>query len=450
MSSRPAPDSGPASRGRVRSADNDAGGTALRKVAWRLIPFLGLLYFFAFLDRVNVGFAALTMNADLGLSAAVFGIGSGIFFLGYILCEVPSNVMLERFGARLWIARIMISWGVLSAAMAFVQGPKSFYAVRLLLGIAEAGFFPGIIFYLTCWFPSQHRARIIALFMIALPLSSVIGAPISTSLLGIEAAGLKGWQWMFLLEAAPTIVLGFIVLTVLPDRPSDAKWLNVEEQRWLQDELAREHTASAQGHASSLRAALTMPRVWRNGFVYFCILVGLYGFSFWLPQIIKSLGNMTNAQVGLVTMIPYSLACIGLVLWGRHSDATEERSWHVALPALLGAAALTVSGWTGAPLVAFAALCLAAVGIYAGLPAFWALASRGLQGAAAAGAIALINSLGNFGGFLGPAAIGMAKTYTNSYGASLLFIAVLLALGAAVVIWERAREQRSMTMVRQT
>lgn len=422
------------------------GSSALRKAAWRLIPFLGVLYFFAFLDRVNVGFAALTMNSDLGLSAAVFGIGSGVFFIGYILLEVPSNLMLERFGARLWIARIMISWGVLSAAMAFVQGPKSFYAVRLLLGIAEAGFFPGIIFYLTCWFASEHRARIIALFMIALPLSSVIGAPLSTALLGIEAAGLKGWQWMFLAEAVPTILLGLAVLIVLPDRPADAKWLSAEEKNWLQDELAGEQADTAHDRASSLREALTMPRVWRNGLVYFCILVGLYGFSFWLPQIIASLGRMTNVQVGLVTMIPYTLACIALVLWGRHSDATEERSWHVALPALLGAAALTVSGWASAPLVAFAALCLAAVGIYSGLPAFWALASRGLQGAAAAGAIALVNSLGNFGGFLGPAAIGVAKTYTDSYAASLLLIAAFLALGAALVIWERVRERRATAM----
>lgn len=434
----------------TQPADDRIGRSALRQVAWRLIPFLGMLYFFAFLDRVNVGFAALTMNADLGISSAAFGIGSGIFFIGYILCEVPSNVMLERFGARIWIARIMISWGVLSGAMAFVQGPTSFYVVRFLLGIAEAGFFPGIIFYLTCWFPSQHRARIIALFMIALPMSSVIGAPISTSLLGIEAAGLEGWQWMFLLEALPTIILGVAVLAVLPDRPSDAKWLGEEERRWLQSELAREHSGSTEDHASSLREALTLPRVWRHGFVYFCILVGLYGFSFWLPQIIASLGRLTHAQVGLVTMIPYSMACLGLVLWGRHSDATEERSWHVALPMLLGAAALTVSGWTSAPLLAFGALCLAAVGIYSGLPSFWALASRGLQGAAAAGAIALINSLGNFGGFFGPAAIGLAKTYTDSYAASLLLIAVFLAIGAALVIWERSREQRVLAMVRPT
>ena len=318
--------------------------TVLRKAAWRLIPLLGVLYFFAFLDRVNVGFAALTMNVDLGLSSAVFGFGAGIFFIGYTLFEIPSNVLLERFGARVWIARIMLSWGVLSAAMAFVQGPTSFYVVRFLLGVAEAGFFPGIIYYLTCWFPARDRARIIALFMIALPLSSVIGAPISTALLGIDAGGLRGWQWMFLLEAIPTIVLGFVVLRVLPDRHTDVTWLTSDEKNWLTHELASELPAHG-AHTQSLRQALLMPRVWRYGLVYFCVLVGLYGFSFWLPQIIASLGKLTNVQVGAVTTIPYALACIALVLWGRHSDATGERSWHVALPPLLAALALAAGGW---------------------------------------------------------------------------------------------------------
>lgn len=418
----------------------------LRKVAWRLVPWLGVLYFFAFLDRVNVGFAALTMNADLGLSSAVFGIGAGIFFIGYVAFEVPSNVLLERFGARFWIARIMVTWGVLSAAMAFVQGPASFYTVRFLLGIAEAGFFPGIIYYLTCWFPSQHRARIIALFMIALPLSSVIGAPLSTALLDIEAGGLQGWQWMFLLEAIPTVLLGIAVLFILPDGPADARWLTPDEKVSLQRELAREGAGSSHEHTSSLRAALVMPRVWLYGVVYFSILVGLYGFSFWLPQIIKSLGDLTNSQVGLVTTIPYALACIALVVWGRHSDATGERALHVALPPLLAAVALAASGWSSEPLVAFAALCLAAVGIYAGLPAFWALASRGLQGAAAAGAIALINSVGNIGGFLGPVAIGWVKERSGSYAPSLLLIALCLALGAAAVLWERSRRSHALEM----
>ncbi len=419
--------------------DRSAGESALRKVAWRLIPFLGALYFFAFLDRVNVGFAALTMNADLGLSSAVFGIGAGIFFLGYVAFEVPSNILLERFGARIWIARIMLTWGVLSAAMAFVQGPTSFYTVRFLLGVAEAGFFPGIIYYLTCWFPAHQRARIIALFMIALPLSSVIGAPISTALLDIRAAGLAGWQWMFLLEAIPTILLGIAVLFCLPDRPSDAKWLTGPEQRALEAEIANERAAHGDGHMTSLREALLMPRVWRNGLVYFSVLVGLYGFSFWLPQIIASLGSLTHMQVGLMTAIPYALACIALVLWGRHSDASGERALHVALPPLFAAVALAASGSVTNPIIGFVALCLAAIGIYSGLPAFWAYATAGLQGAAAAGAIALINSIGNVGGFLGPSAIGFVKERTGSYAMSLMFIAACLAIGAGLVLWERSR-----------
>jgi ACS family tartrate transporter-like MFS transporter len=420
--------------------------TVLRKAAWRLIPLLGVLYFFAFLDRVNVGFAALTMNVDLGLSSAVFGLGAGIFFVGYVAFEIPSNVLLERFGARIWIARIMLTWGVLSAATAFVQGPTSFYVVRFLLGVAEAGFFPGIIYYLTCWFPARDRARIIALFMIALPLSSVIGAPISTALLGIQAGGLHGWQWMFLFEAIPTIVLGFVVLRFLPDQIGDVAWLTKEEKVWLARELATEKVAHG-AHTHSLRQALLMPRVWRYGLVYFCVLVGLYGFSFWLPQIIASLGKLTNLQVGAVTTIPYALACVALVLWGRHSDATGERAWHVALPPALAALALAAGGWLTDPVAAFGALCLAAVGIYAGLPAFWALASRGLQGAAAAGAIALINSLGNIGGFLGPTAIGFVKERTGSFAISLVSIASCLALGAGIVLWERAREQRAIGLV---
>jgi ACS family tartrate transporter-like MFS transporter len=422
------------------------GSTVLRKAAWRLIPLLGVLYFFAFLDRVNVGFAALTMNVDLGLSSAVFGLGAGIFFFGYVAFEVPSNVLLERFGARIWIARIMLSWGVLSAAMAFIEGPASFYVVRFLLGVAEAGFFPGIIYYLTCWFPARDRARIIALFMIALPLSSVIGAPISTALLGIEAAGLRGWQWMFLCEAIPTIVLGFAVLRFLPDKHTDVTWLTKEEKDWLTRELASESPAHG-AHTQSLRQALMLPRVWLYGLVSFCVLVGLYGFSFWLPQIIASLGKLTNVQVGAVTMIPYTLACIALVIWGRHSDATGERSLHVALPPAFAALALAAGGWITDPIMAFAALCLAAVGIYAALPAFWALASRGLSGAAAAGAIALINSLGNVGGFLGPAAIGFVKQRTGSFALSLMSIALCLALGAGIVLWERAREQRTTGLV---
>lgn len=412
----------------------------IRKVAWRLIPFLGVLYFFAFLDRVNVGFAALTMNADLGLSSAAYGIGAGIFFLGYVLFEVPSNLLLERYGARIWIARILVSWGLCSAAMAFVQGPWSFYAVRLLLGFAEAGFFPGIIYYLTCWFPSAYRARIIALFLLALPLSSVIGAPVSTALLGLDMGGIAGWRWMFLFEALPTIVLGFVVLKVMTDRPAQAHWLTAEEREWLCQACDRE---AAHGHTSSLMQALALPRVWLQGLTYFGLIFGVYGFGFFLPQIIKSLGTNSNFQVGLLTMVPYALTCVAMVLWGRHSDATGERSWHIAASALFGAVALFASGLVSNPVYAFAALSFAAVGIYSGLPSFWALVGKGLKGPAAAGTIAVINSIGNLGGFFGPSLIGMAKERTGTYTSSLLLIAIFLVAASVLVVWMRGSEARA-------
>jgi len=410
--------------------DSATDSTALSKrvtgkVALRVIPFLGVLYFFSFLDRVNVSFAALTMNADIGLSALAFGVGSGIFFLGYVLFEVPSNLALERFGARVWIARIMISWGVISGLTACVQGPASFASIRLLLGIAEAGFFPGIIYYLTCWFPATQRARIIALFLIALPLSNVIGAPLSTALLNIEWWGLHGWQWMFIFEAVPTVLLGVAVLFWLTDRPEQAHWLDAQEKNWLMASLRESATDTA--HAS-IRNVLGSAQVWCAGVMYFGVLVGLYGFGFWMPQIIASLGELSHVQVGLVTMIPYTAACIAMVLWGRHSDQTGERRWHVAFPALVGAVALLSGTVSPAVPLAFIALVVAAIGIYSTLPAFWALVTRGLQGAIAAAAIALINAIGNLGGFLGPAAIGYARDRTGSHVASLLLIAACLLI----------------------
>lgn len=406
---------------------------ASRKVAWRLIPLLGVLYFFSFLDRVNVGFAALTMNADIGLSAAAYGLGSGIFFVGYVLCEVPSNVLLERFGARRWIARIMISWGLLSAAMMFAQGPVSFAVLRFLLGVAEAGFFPGIIYYLTCWFPAPQRARIVALFLVALPLSSVIGAPLSTWLLGFEGMGLRGWQWMFLLEGIPTVLLGFAVLKLLPDRPQDASWLTSSEKQAIIRSLEPADAAQS-SHSNALRAVLLRPRVWLAGGIYFSVLVGLYGFSFWMPQIIASFGDRSLIGIGLLTMIPYALACIAMVLWGRHSDQVGERKWHVALPPLVAALALLGSALSASPLVGFVALVVAAMGIYGALPSFWALVTRGLTGVAAAGAIALINSIGNIGGFVGPAAIGAVKEATGGYLGSLMFVAAFLVLGTVLTL----------------
>jgi ACS family tartrate transporter-like MFS transporter len=409
------------------------GSTALRKVAWRLIPFMGLLYFVAFLDRVNIGFAALTMNEDLGLSPRMFGFASGIFFIGYVLFEVPSNIIMERVGARLWIARIMISWGLLSAGTAFVTTPMSLYVLRFLLGVAEAGFFPGMILYLTYWFPATYRARILSAFMVALPISSVIGSPVSTAMLSLEARGLHGWQWMFLLEGIPAVLCGIAVLVFLRDGPAKAPWLTTQERTWLQNELTREQPHGTSSHSSI--AALREPRVWFLGFIYFGMLVGLYGFGFWLPQIVKGLGTLSNFEVGLAAALPYAAAALTMYLWGRHSDRTGERTWHVALPAFVGALGLAASAqWGDSPMLSLAALSLSAMGVYAALPVFWTLPTSMLSGTAAAAGIALVNSIGNTGGFLGPTLVGYVKDATGSYAASLWTLAALVASSGIAVL----------------
>jgi MFS transporter, ACS family, tartrate transporter len=422
---------------------------ALRKVAWRLIPFMTLLYFVAFLDRVNIGFAALTMNADLGLAPEMFGFASGIFFFGYVLFEVPSNMIMERVGARLWIARIMISWGLLSAGTAFVGTPHQLYWLRFLLGVAEAGFFPGMILYLTYWFPASWRARILSTFMIALPISSAIGSPVSTSILSLDAYGLRGWQWMFLLEGIPAVACGFIVLLFLRDGPSKAAWLTSEEKNWLQGELA--HESAAQGAiVHSTLAAMGNLRVWGFGLIYFGMLVGMYGFGFWLPQILKGLGNLSNVEVGLAAALPYTVAAFTMYLWGRHSDRTGERTWHIALPAFVAAVGLVLSAyWGDTPVLALAALCLSAIGCYAALPVFWTLPTSMLAGAAAAAGIALVNSIGNLGGFFGPTIVGIVAGRTGSYGAALSTLAAFVAL-AGVGVLLLAPRQRTLVATSET
>jgi ACS family tartrate transporter-like MFS transporter len=409
------------------------GAAVLRKVGWRLVPFLGLLYFFAFLDRVNVGFAALTMNEDIGLSAAAYGFGAGIFFIGYVIFEIPSNVILARVGARIWIARIMISWGLLSAATALVEGPTSFYVLRFLLGVAEAGFFPGIIYFLSCWFPSAYRARILGAFLFAIPLSSVLGAPLSTRLLGFEGLGLAGWQWMFILEGLPAALLGLAVLRWLRNRPADAEWLEPREREWLTAELARDGKAAA--HHAGIGRVLANPTVWLFGFAYFGLIIVLYAFNFWLPQIVKGLGNLSNVEVGLVLMIPAALSGLAMVAWGLHSDRSGERRWHVALPAMLSAVALAASAMLqGSPIVAFLVLIVAGIGTFCSLPAFWTLPAALLTGPAAAAGIALVNSIGNVGGFVGPALIGYFKQTTGSYAAAYWALAVASAASALIVL----------------
>jgi MFS transporter, ACS family, tartrate transporter len=403
--------------------------TVLRKVAWRLIPLMGVLYLLAFLDRVNVGFAALTMNADLNFSPKVFGTGAGIFFIGYVLFGVPSNLMMHRLGARRWIGLIMVAWGAISAAMALVRSPASFYVLRFLLGMAEAGFFPGMILYMTYWFPRKERARLLGAFMVALPLSSAIGAPISATLLDLDTSSLRGWQWLFLLEGVPAFVVGVIVLKYLTDRPEEAEWLMHQERAVLIQSLEDPTVADEPSHA---RDALTNPRVWALSGVYFSLLVALYGYSFWLPQIIQSLSPFSHQQIGVLTMLPNLATVLLIYPWGRHSDQTEERRWHVVIPLLLAAVGLAMAAWAPLPTISMLALTLGAVGIYCALPVFWSLPSNHLRGASAAAGIALINAVGNIGGYVGSSAVGHLMQTTGSFTEALLFLSAALAVSAVL------------------
>jgi ACS family tartrate transporter-like MFS transporter len=401
----------------------------VRKAMWRLLPFLCFIYFIAYLDRVNVGFAALTMNEDLGLTATAFGHGAGIFFIAYFLFEVPSNFALKRFGARVWIARIMVTWGIISISMAFVSGTTSFLVIRFLLGVAEAGFFPGMVLYLTFWFPNSVRGAIMGLFIIANPASTIIGAPLSTTLLGTSAFGLTGWQTMFIVEGLPAVLLGIAVLFVLCDSPAKAKWLTEREREVLLAAIARDERRSTH---TSLRDGLASPLVWLFSLLYAALMMGVYGFGLWAPQIIKSLSGFQNRGVGLVLMIPYVCATIAMVAWGRHSDRTGERTWHMALPALVGAAGFLVGSYTDNFYFAVAAFSVGAMGIYSSLPLFWTLPTAILGGTAAAGGIALINSIGNLSGYFGPSIIGALKDSTQGYTAGLLVIAASLAVASVL------------------
>jgi len=405
------------------NADRSLEQRTIARASARLVPFLILCFFVAYLDRVNVGFAALTMNRDLGLSASAYGFGAGVFFLSYSLFEVPSNLFLERVGARRWIARIMLTWGILSGATAFIQGETSFYVVRLLLGIAEAGFFPGIIFYLTLWFPAVYRARIIGAFLAAVPLATVIGAPVSGALLGFDGVlGLRGWQWLFLLEAVPALVLSVVVLFYLTDRPADAAWLAPDERAWLVERLRQEHVKRESVRTYNVIQALCNPKVLALSLVYFGAVANNYGLSFFLPQIVKAFGG-SNAQAGLVTAIPYVAGAIGAVWWGRHSDAKMERRFHLAGALMLGSVGIALSTAIDNPVLKIAVLCAAGFGIFGSLPVFWTLPTSFLGGAAAAGGIALINSIGNLSGFVAPYAVGRIKDATGGYTGGLLCVA---------------------------
>lgn len=408
----------------------------LGRVSRRLIPFLFVLYVVSFLDRVNVGFASLEMNRDLGLSPADYGFGAGVFFIGYALFEVPSNLILARMGARIWIARIMITWGLIAAAMMFVRGPSSFYVLRFLLGVAEAGFFPGIVFYLSQWFPSEARARAIAKFMTAIPISGAIGGPVSGALMGLNGVlGLAGWQWLFLLEGLPAVLLGVAVLACLPDRVEDAVWLESEQREWLTRQLAAERVRCVEHHGASVARALANPVVWLLGLLgFFSISFGQYTLSLWLPQIVRGFAGLSNLQVGFVSAIPNLAAVVGMVLVASHSDRTGERCRHVAAASSAAVAGFVGSALATSPAVAVLFLSLAVTGVLSAHGPFWPLPSKFLTGSAAAGGIALINSLANLSGFVGPWAIGLLNHFSGSFRSGLLVLAAVPLAGMALAM----------------
>lgn len=405
----------------------------MRKVSLRIVPFIMLLYFIAYIDRVNIGFAALEMNKDLGFSASVFGFGAGIFFWGYFLFEVPSNIILDKVGARVWIARVMITWGIVSACMAFVSGATSFYVLRFLLGAAEAGFFPGIILYLSYWFPHHRRAGVTSLFMAAAPLSVVLGSPLSSALLELHGFyGLAGWQWLFIIEALPAVVLGVVVLFYMTDRPEKARWLADDERAWLIETMAAEAAAKPAAH-HSIWSGLANIRVLALALVYFGTSAGLYTLGIWAPQIIKGFG-LGNIEVGFVNAIPPTVAVVAMYLWSRHSDRTGERTWHVVIACLVASVGLVLAGGATTVVAVVAALTLVNVGISAAKPPLWSMPTLFLSGPAAAAGIATINSIGNLGGFVGPAMIGWIKEQTGSFLGGLYFVAGLLVISAVLTL----------------
>jgi ACS family tartrate transporter-like MFS transporter len=419
----------------------------ISKIAWKLLPFLCACYMAAFLDRVNVGFAKEQMIADLGLSNAVYGAGAGIFFIGYFLFEVPSNLILERIGARIWIARIMVVWGLISACMIFAKGPLSFYTLRFFLGAAEAGFFPGVIFYMTHWFPVAYRSRTTAVFMTAAVLSNVFGSPLSGVLLELDGVlGLRGWKWLFLVEALPSLLLGVAVFIKLPKSPRDAKWLEPEELGWLQNRLDAERAIVEAEHKMTLKQAFTDSRVLLLCFVYFTAVIGGYGLDFFQPTLIKqAFPAATPKMVGLINAVPPLFAAFVMILHGRSSDRRGERKLHFAAAVWWAAAGLFFASLPLPAGVALAALALAVSGRWSAVAPFWGLSTAFLSGTAAAGAIALINSVGNLGGFAGPYIMGWLKDATGDYRIGLRILASIMFLGGTLALTIRVRKPATVT-----
>lgn len=428
-------------------ASNGLPGVAAlhRKIDLRLLPYLFVLYVVAYLDRVNVSFAAQGLSHSLGFTSSVFGLGAGMFFAGYVLCEVPSNLILRRVGARVWIARIMVTWGLMACGMALVHADWSFYAVRFLLGVAEAGFLPGIIYYLTLWYPPSRRARAVALFMAATPVAGIVGAPLSGLLLGLHGVwDMEGWRWMFVLEGVPAVLLGFSVLRLLPDNPSQARWLTAPERETLALELSEAPPLEHSPWRTVLLALVRDARVWELSAAYFSLCVGMYGLVMWMPTIIgEILGPQAGPMhVGLLSAIPYLGGVAGMVLVGRHSDRTGERRWHTAGPLFVSAAGFLMSvaplgGWLGEDLGPWWSLCcftISTVGLWGMLGPFWTIPTGFMSGAAAAAGVALINSIGNVGGFVGPTLVGLVRDATGSHRYGFLFIAATMTVGGWCIL----------------
>lgn len=409
--------------------------SAYRKIAFRLMPFLMLCYFCAYLDRVNVGFAKLQMMSDLQFSEAVYGLGAGIFFIGYFLCEVPSNIVLHKVGARRWIARIMITWGILSGCFAFVQTEWQFYTLRFLLGVAEAGLAPGLLLYLTYWFPSYRRARMTVLWFIAIPISGMIGGPLSGLIMDRMSGvhGWFGWQWMFLIEAIPTVFVGLLVLAVLKDSVQDANWLTQDEKNLVKQELAQDNQLK-EGHAS-VKDFIADKRLWLLAGIYFCVVMGQYAITFWLPTLIRNSGISDNWHIGLLTSLPYMCAIVVMLLAGRSGDHFQERRWHLIIPMCAGAIALTLATLFASNLtLSLICLCIAASGVLTASSLFWMLPTNFLGGVSAAAGIAAVNSFANLAGFCSPYLIGWVTTNTGSNAIGMFLITAVLIFGASLVL----------------
>lgn len=421
------------------------GEATLRKVRRRVMPLIVLLYFVAYLDRNNVGFAKLGMQNDIGLTAAAYGLGAGIFFIGYAVLEIPSNGGMYKFGARKWIARILISWGIFAAAMALVNGEATFYIIRFLLGAAEAGFFPAILFYLTLWFPAAQRVTVLGIFILAQPISNALGAPVSGLLLNLEGmAGLHGWQWLYILEGIPAVLLGLLTPFLLTDRPSDAKWLNADEREWLTVTMDNELAAKEKAGNHSFLAGLKDKRTLAYSALYFGLVCGIYGLGLWLPTIVNAMGKFNTTEVGFIVLVPYAIAAVFVYFWSKRSDRTGNRVWHASMSMVLAAVGLLVSGLLLPvnAVLAMVFLTISAMGIYSAIAPFLAMPSAALTGAAAASGLAMVNSLGNLGGFVAPYAVGLLKDATGNNQSGLVFLAACLAITAlATYLYARRRPE---------